>query len=368
MIATISTSLLHIQPIPRLHNSRTNWTSYRTKLHDEINLHISLKSCTEVEEATNNFISLLQEAAQQATPTIVYKKDAVNIPLEIKKLLAQKRKERAQWQRSHIPSDKTAFNRLSSNLKSKLKAMRAHSFTNYISTVSRYDNSVWKPIKFSRKPILASRLLRLETPTPERWAKSDKEKVAVFAIHLADVFQQHEQETDEEMLAFQESPAQSVEPIKLVTPKEVKEEIGLLSKKKASGLDLITPKMLKELPPKGTILLILRHQYWPHKLKLAEIILIPKPGKDPKEVKSNRRINLLPVIAKLFEKMILHSIDLDFSTSDWIPHHQFGFRRAHSKIQQCHRITHTILKPLIGSVTRDYYIKLNNTCQHSFSY
>jgi hypothetical protein len=34
-------------------------------------------------EATNNFISLLEEAAQQATPTIVYKKDVVNIPLEI---------------------------------------------------------------------------------------------------------------------------------------------------------------------------------------------------------------------------------------------------------------------------------------------
>jgi len=31
---------------------------------------------------------------------------------------------------------------------------------------------------------------------------------------------------------------------------------------------------------------ILRNYYWSHQLKLAEIILIPKPGKDPKEVKS----------------------------------------------------------------------------------
>jgi hypothetical protein len=58
-------------------------------------------------------------------------------------------------------------------------------------------------------------------------------------------------------------------------------------------MDLITPKMLKELPHKGMILItyffnvILRHQYWPRVLKLAEIILIPKPGKDPKEVKSS---------------------------------------------------------------------------------
>jgi len=106
VIATISTAPIYIQPAPRLHNSRTNWNNYRTKLHEEINLHISLKSCAEVEEATNNFISLLQEAAQQATPTLVYKKDVVNIPLEIKKLLAEKRKSRATWQRSHTPSDK----------------------------------------------------------------------------------------------------------------------------------------------------------------------------------------------------------------------------------------------------------------------
>ena len=103
VIATISTSPIYIQPIPRLHNSQTNWSTYRTKLHDTISLHVSLKSCTEVEEATNNFISLLQEVAQQATPTIVYKKD-VNIPLEIKKLLAEKRKARAKLRRRHTPT------------------------------------------------------------------------------------------------------------------------------------------------------------------------------------------------------------------------------------------------------------------------
>jgi hypothetical protein len=64
--------------------------------------------------------------------------------------------------------------------------------------------------------------------------------------HLVDVFQPHEQETDEEILEYRESPAQSVEPIKPITPKEIKKEIGLLNTKKAPGRDLITPKMLKE--------------------------------------------------------------------------------------------------------------------------
>ena len=134
--------------------------------------------------------------------------------------------------------------------------MRANSLNNYLSTLTRYDNSIWKPIKSSRKPILASPPLHLETPTQDRWAKSDKEKATVFAKHLADVFQRHAQETDEEILEFLESPAESVEPIKPFTPKEIKEEMGLLNTKKAPGMDLITPKMLKELPQKGMILLI----------------------------------------------------------------------------------------------------------------
>ena len=103
--------------------------------------------------------------------------------------------------------------------------------------MSRYDNSIWKPIKSSRKPILASPTLRLETPTQERWAKSDKEKATVFAKRLADVFQPQAQETDEEILENLESPAQSVEPIKLITPKEIKEERGLLNTQKAPGMD-----------------------------------------------------------------------------------------------------------------------------------
>jgi hypothetical protein len=96
-------------------------------------------------------------------------------------------------------------------------------------------------------------------------------------------------------------------------------------------MTLITPKMLKELPQKGMILLtylcnaLLRHHYWPYKIKLADIILIPKPGKDPKDVQSYRPVSLLLIIAKLLEKLILPRIDPDFSTSGWIPQHQLDF-------------------------------------------
>jgi hypothetical protein len=46
---------------------------------------------------------------------------------------------------------------------------------------------------------------------------------------------------------------------------------------------------MKELPKKGLVVLfnaMLRISYWSKQLKTAEIILIPKPGKDPKELTS----------------------------------------------------------------------------------
>jgi len=54
----------------------------------------------------------------------------------------------------------------------------------------------------------------LETQNPERWTKSDEQKAAVFATQPADLFQPLEQEPDEEMLEFLESPAQPVQPMK----------------------------------------------------------------------------------------------------------------------------------------------------------
>jgi hypothetical protein len=57
-----------------------------------------------------------------------------------------------------------------------------------------------------------------------------------------------------------------------------------------------------------------------------------------------RPISLLPIISKLLEKLLLKRLYSDTNLHDWIPSHQFGFRKAHSKIQQCHRITDIINK------------------------
>jgi hypothetical protein len=247
--------------------------------------------------------------------------------LEIKELLAKKRKARAKWQRSHASSDKMTYNRLSNNLKSKLRAMRTNSFENYVSTLNRYDNSIWKPIKTTRKPVSTNPPLPCVKTHRRKTVgrKATKEKSNTFAKHLADVFKPHEEESDDELSEYPQLRTQPAAPIEQITPKELKTAIRLLHTRNAPGMDRITPTMLKELPHKGILLLtcifnvILRLHYWPLSLKVAEKILIPKPGKDSIEITSYRPISLLPTLAKLLEKLILCRIDLDHTAKDWIP-------------------------------------------------
>jgi len=124
----------------------------------------------------------------------------------------------------------------------------------------------------------------------------------------------------------------------------------MLNQKKAPGLELITARMLKELLKERLVKLmyifnvILRLEYWPKPLDIAQIIRRPKPGKNPMYIFPYRPISLLPTILKVLEKLLLKKINKDLNPQDWTPNHQFEFRQAHSTVQQCHRITDIINK------------------------
>jgi len=130
------------------------------------------------------------------------------------------------------------------------------------------------------------------------------------------------------------------------TIKELLAVVKRLRPHKAPGLDNITAKMIQELPPSGHTVLLhilndtLRLEYWPSTYKLAMDIMITKPDKTPTDITSYRTISLLPVISKILERLLLRRINAD--VQEWIPEHQFGFRKAHTTIQQCHRLANNI--------------------------
>ena len=93
----------------------------------------------------------------------------------------------------------------------------------------------------------------------------------------------------------------------------------------------VLPLMLKNA--------LFRSLYVPLFLKVAEITMIPKPGKPLTEVKSYRPISLLPNLSKLYNRILQVRIKRIIEQRNLVPKHQFDFRNAHSTIDYVHHIT-----------------------------
>ncbi|GBN17606.1 RNA-directed DNA polymerase from mobile element jockey [Araneus ventricosus] len=82
---------------------------------------------------------------------------------------------------------------------------------------------------------------------------------------------------------------------------------------------------------------ILNLKYFPNNWKLATIVPIIKPGKNPQDLSSYRPISLLSALSKIAEATSLNRSE-DTIDDQLIPY-QFGFRRNLSTVQQLLRIT-----------------------------
>jgi hypothetical protein len=152
----------------------------------------------------------------------------------------------------------------------------------------------------------------------------------------------------EETLQLLETPYQLELPIPHLTRTDIQTAINNLNPKKSPGYDLITGKILQELPIIGTKYLtqlfnaILLHNYFPTQWKVALIILSLNPGKPPNALSFYWPISLLPIVSIVFEKLLLKRLLPLVEHNRLIPTHQFSFRRRHSTIEQTHHIVHRI--------------------------
>jgi hypothetical protein len=119
---------------------------------------------------------------------------------------------------------------------------------------------------------------------------------------------------ERESLHALEIPGRPETPVKKFKLTEVRSAIKQLRSRKAPGYNLITGRILKELPDVGITAItlifdsILRTEYFPGQRNVSQIITILKPGKPAEEVTSYRPIRLLPILSKLFEKLFLTRI------------------------------------------------------------
>ena len=332
---------------PKLHNQNTNWELFRSLVDCNLQSDLPLQCCSDIENAVEYFTKIIQNAGWFSTPIINPNRRPPPTDDNIKMKIVQKRRLRKTWQETRHPLDKKLLNKANKELRIKLNQKEQEATAKYLSKLTATNStnySLWKSVKSISQP--TQRIPPLKD-FKGSWAKTNSEKVQVFAEHFSKVFEPYQSQdviNDNEIEKFLHSAGQLDFPISSFTYHDVKNAISKLNIKKSPGYDLITGKILKELPPTGVRVLThifnatLRHSYFPRQWKFAELKVIPKPGKPLEQVTSYRPISLLPVLSKMLEKLFLSKLQPVLTLKNLIPNHQFGFRQKHSTIEQVHRV------------------------------
>ena len=130
------------------------------------------------------------------------------------------------------------------------------------------------------------------------------------------------------------NPVQSTIYLRNIEDSEISEIIDDLNPNKSSD---ISPRVLKifkhDLSPVLATLLnnCMLAGVFPDVLKIARVIPLYKSG-DINDITNYRPISLLPIISKIFEKLIHKRFVSFFDKNDVLYHKQFGFRKQHSTI------------------------------------
>jgi hypothetical protein len=201
-------------------------------------MKIRIKETDELDQATQFFTTLIQEAAWYSTPTPLDKTNNThNIPLHIRELVTEKHRARKRWQNSRNNDDRIIYSRLKRRLHNVLENTRNISFEQYITSLSKEDYTISKATKRLKRPQLSIPPIR---KADRSWAKSDLENAENFAEHLSQVFTPHnyDHHNNDEIEKFLDAPCQMSLRIKAFSPKEVRQVIEKVNQHKASGYDL----------------------------------------------------------------------------------------------------------------------------------
>ena len=154
---------------PTLTTNHNDWDEFRAYITTHIGLHLRIKKRSELDDSTHHFTTLLQDAAWHSSPPPRTPPAPVHAtPLHIRKLVTDKRRARSRWQRSRNQGDRANYNRLKWNLQAALRDARNATVTNYITSLSPVDTSLWKATKGFKRPQVSIPPVRTSNGS---WAK-----------------------------------------------------------------------------------------------------------------------------------------------------------------------------------------------------
>jgi retron-type reverse transcriptase len=328
----------------------TNWPLFAEILETDFGPIPRIESVEDLENAAGVFEEKITTAMTNSTRNRVEPRQKETLPQWIIDLIRTKNRARRHAFRTGAAVDRTEANRLGNEVKYALIDHRNDRWERKLESLSTEDNSIWrmaKALRSDKKPIppIHSTL---------GLVFSDDEKAEAFADSLELQCRPNIVDADLDHIERIEHQVEIIlsgqhdTPNTPASPEEVRGIIGTLKVKKAPGPDKIPNTALKLLPDKAVVALTaiinasLRFCHFPSRWKSANVIFIPKPGKDLLFPQNYRPISLLSNVGKVLEKVILTRLVRATNENHVLPDEQFGFRPKHSTADQLIHVTEFI--------------------------
>jgi hypothetical protein len=346
--------------INRRIRTQTSWEDFKSSLEEKLTQPTLLNTEESIDSAVATFTGEILDAVNAAT--VVRPSNHTlrpDISQRLKDKIREKNKARLEWQKQKLRASKTIYNRLIPEIRKELAELDDASWCQKVNNLVKGSPPYWSLTKLLRQT--RQKITHIQGPNGPVYSSIDKAEA--FAVSIAKQFSPNtidrnnseivnhvRQITRKARDIYNKRSDPPPNPLTPATVTEIGCLIKWLNNRKAPGNDGLTNRAVKNLPDRGIEILTqivnasLELQYFPAAWKVADIVLIPKPGKDLTCPENHRPISLLPTLSKIFERVIKRRLQIMIDEADLIPEIQHGFRAGHSTNHQLLRVIEYITK------------------------
>lgn len=342
--------LLFLGSTPRGQDSvekkTTSWPDFTAHLQEHLPRITPIRSNQQLEEAVQTLTNAVKNSLLHATRTRREPRREFPLPAEIRDLIREKNRQRRRWQLTWDPEERRLYNQLAAEVKTAVRNHRNECWETKIREVEENECAFWRLTKILRNraeplpPIHGENGL---THTAEDKAEAFADCMELqCSPNFEDADLDHVERIEAEVRRLLRTRDRDV--IRPTNPAEVKKLIQRTNPKKAPGPDGISNRALKEFPVRAVAALtniinaVLRLRHFPSTWKIADVVMIKKPGQSGTFPQNYRPISLLPTMGKICEQTILDRLNFAVEEKNVLPNEQFGFRARHSTVHQVLRI------------------------------
>lgn len=257
-----------------------NWVKYKNVINNSIDLSVSalvknIKSTSDIDVLIKKFTDIMKYAEEVSVPivssTSIYSDlGPIILPDNVRALIVLRNTRRRQWQRSRLHYLKEIVNFLQKLIKKKIQILRNDRCSDYLESIQTSDdiNKIWKTSKILRSknrgiPTLVQNT-NVNGQLQRKLLISSKDKADLIALEFSKVHESAANippsdtfnEVNRSIFNLNESCTVMEKP-NLTSPSEIKSIISNLKNKKAPGSDNLNNKLIKRLPKKALISLML---------------------------------------------------------------------------------------------------------------